>query len=60
LEEKVGSGVACTCGSPLITVGLALVKWSLFPRLKLPAVGVAADEIRTEQDWHAGSRRQKK
>lgn len=40
--------------------GFAELKRSLREVPQLPALGVTADEVGTEQDWHGGSRRQKK
>ena len=40
--------------------GFAELKRSLRELPQLPALGVSADEVGTQEDWHAGSRRQKK
>lgn len=40
--------------------GFAELKRSLRERPQLQALGVAADEAGVQEDWHAGSRRQKK
>lgn len=40
--------------------GFAELKRSLRELPQLHALGVADDEVRVEQDWHADSRRQKK
>jgi 2-hydroxychromene-2-carboxylate isomerase len=40
--------------------GFAELKRSLREMPQLPSFGVAADEVGTQQDWHGGSRRQKK
>jgi len=40
--------------------GFAELKRSLRELPQLPALGVGRDEVGTQQDWHGGSRRQKK
>ena len=40
--------------------GFAELKRSLRELPQLPALGVPADEVGTQEDWHAGSRRQKR
>jgi 2-hydroxychromene-2-carboxylate isomerase len=40
--------------------GFAELKRSLRELPQLPALGVSADEVGVQQDWHGGSRRQKK
>ena len=38
--------------------GFAELKRSLRELPQLPALGVAADEVGVQEDWHGGSRRQ--
>ena len=40
--------------------GFAELKRSLRELPQLPSLGVRADEVGVQQDWHGGSRRQKK
>jgi hypothetical protein len=40
--------------------GFAELKRSLREQPQLPAFGVAADAVGQQEDWHGGSRRQKK
>jgi hypothetical protein len=40
--------------------GFAELKRSLREQPQLPAFGVAADTVGQQEDWHGGSRRQKK
>ena len=40
--------------------GFAELKRSLRELPQLPALGVRADEVGVQEDWHAGSRRQKR